>query len=1645
MATIQGSVPVTGFIAPPDSLDVLPTHLEDFGKGGYRSVSTLTDRDNVPAERRKEGMLVNVISEDKFYKLTGGILNTHWEEFSLSGGASITVDAIPTNDSMNPVSSDGVFDALALKASSTHNHNGVYEPANANIQSHITSISNPHNTTAGQVGAYTQTETDTKIGDAINALISAAPSALDTLNELAAALGDDPQFATTVLGKIAEVNQKFMDMNEPSGFLRDQPATTGIIELCPSGTTIYSVDSNGALSIRNDGKFATGTPYETPATDREFAIYPNGSDYKIYIEGKLFVISILQKVTIPNQSGLQYIHHTSTGTLAVGATFSFEYFEGTPVTSVVYGNATSNELVLFGDERHGVGFPGWVHRVWHFTFGTMYVKGMEIQGLVSGQTTFGAVSSGEGYDEDIFMTPPLQTVAPTLYLSGTSWRIEPASNSVAYLVGGIAQYNLLTGSTYSLANVTGDDAMIVFFALTNNKLYPYVKLLGQKVYVNTAAARTDIVNALSSLSTVGLPSPEFLPIGAVIVRSTGAIQTLADGSLYYDLRGINGSGKGTSSNPVSSHQDLLNLLGGLPALSEYYHLSSGNYLELVGGNEAFIHHHNSRYVAKNSDIVAGTKTKITYDAKGLVTGGSNLLEADIPTLSQAKITNLTTDLSGKAPVAQTMHIGTTPVAINRTSAPIDLEGISIDGNAGTATKLQTARTINGVSFDGTQDIVIGTGGGTGAVDSVNGMSGVVVLTKAHIDLGNVDNTADAVKDVLSATKLTTARNITATGDATGTFSFDGTLDGALDLVLKDSGVIDGVYAKVTVDTKGLVVAGGVLEEVDIPLISQNKVANLDVSLNNKANYDQTMYIGNTALGINNPMGVLALTGVSIDGNSATATKLETARTISVSGDITGSIPFDGTVDSDIVTTLADSGVVVGTYTKVTTDSKGRVVVGENLLEADIPSLDASKITTGTLTLDTTGNSATATKLQTARTISVSGDVTGSVSFDGTVDGDIISTLADSGVIAGTYTKVTTDSKGRAVAGGSLLEADIPELPQSRITNLETDFLNRALVAQVMYVGTTPIALNNPSSVMTLTGISIDGNALTATTLETARTINGVLFDGSSNIVIEDTTKILLSEKGAIDGIATLDATGKVPATQLPSYVSEVLEFATLSAFPAVGAGGIIYVTQDTNRTYRWSGTTYIEISAGGGATVDSVNGRTGAVTLTKTDVGLSNVDNSADINKSVLEATKLKTARTISTTGDATGSGSFNGTANLAIALTLANSGVTAGSYAKVTVDAKGRVTSGTTLADTDLPSVNIAVPVSSATQTTSGIRSIVAQFKILVDNIANLFTNKLDKNTAITGATKAKITYDAKGLVTGGTDLIAADIPSLDASKITTGTLTRDTTGNAATATKLLTARTINGVSFDGTANITVPSTVSSVNTKTGAVVLTKTDIGLANVDNTSDATKEVLSATKLKTARTINGVSFDGTANIAVIPSGGTTGDVLTKQSATPFDTYWTTPPQPVFTFKETTADETTNEATMMLNILELTFNLDPNSVYKAMGFLTFTSSSTTGYALGAELPTDSVPHFMFTATTATTTTANIPHAFFPSGTVSTNLLVTAGSVPASNTNVTSSFHGFIKTTSGGEFITQFRSINAGTFITLKTGSVVILEKIQ
>lgn len=86
------------------------------------------------------------------------------------------------------------------------------------------------------------------------------------------------------------------------------------------------------------------------------------------------------------------------------------------------------------------------------------------------------------------------------------------------------------------------------------------------------------------------------------------------------------------------------------------------------------------------------------------------------------------------------------------------------------------------------------------------------------------------------------------------------------------------------------------------------------------------------------------------------------------------------------------------------------------------------------------------------------------------------------------------------------------------------------------------------------------------------------------ILIGDTSELnnkvqeFIDSKGAPNGLASLNESGIIPSAQLPSYVDDVIEVDTFSNLPGTGESGKIYIVQDTNLTYRWSGTGYVEIS-----------------------------------------------------------------------------------------------------------------------------------------------------------------------------------------------------------------------------------------------------------------------------------------------------------------------------------------------------------------------------------------------------------------------------------------------------------------------------------
>ena len=232
-------------------------------------------------------------------------------------------------------------------------------------------------------------------------------------------------------------------------------------------------------------------------------------------------------------------------------------------------------------------------------------------------------------------------------------------------------------------------------------------------------------------------------------------------------------------------------------------------------------------------------------------------------------------------------------------------------------------------------------------------------------------------------------------------------------------------------------------------------------------------------------------------------------------------------------------------------------------------------------------------------------------------------------------------------------------------------------------------------------------------------------------------------------------------------------------------------------------------------TYDSKGLITGGSDITKTDVGLGNVDNTSDTNKPISTATQTALNTKV--------------TANVAIV------GAT---KTKVTYDANGLVTGGSDITKTDVGLGNVDntsdtnKPISTATQTA--------------------LNAKVTANGAITGATKTKVTYDSKGLVTGGSDITKTDVGL-------------DNVDNTSDANKPISTATQTALNAKVTANGAIAGatktkiTYDSKGLVTGGSDITKTDVGLGNVDNTSDANKPVSSATQTALNAKVN-------ANVAI-----------------------------------------------------------------------------------------------------------------------------------------------------------------------------------
>ncbi|HDV4908920.1 TPA: tail fiber protein [Escherichia coli] len=675
---------------------------------------------------------------------------------------------------------------------------------------------------------------------------------------------------------------------------------------------------------------------------------------------------------------------------------------------------------------------------------------------------------------------------------------------------------------------------------------------------------------------------------------------------------------------------------------------------------------------------------------------------------------------------------------------------------------------------------------------------------------------------------------------------------------------------------------------------------------------------------------------STTGNAATATKLQTVRTI-------GGVSFDGSANIDLPgVNKAGNQSTTGNAATATKLQTARTIGGvsfDGSANIDLPGVNKAG------NQSTTGNAATATKLQTARTIN-------GVKFDGSANISIptitsrgrVTALTDTTQGAATGLQMyeaynnsyptaygnVLHMKGASAAGeGELLigwsgtsGAHAPVFIRSRRDHTDAAwsawaqvYTSRDSIPGVNATGNQNTTGNAATATKlqtarTIGGVSFDGtaninlpgvnvagnqntsgNAATATKLQTARTINGVLFDGSKNIeltprsigTINSTT---MSFSGGTGWFKL--ATVTMPQSSSVVYISLI--------------GGSGY---NVNSPMQ-AGISELVLRAGNG----NPKGLTGAL-WRRTSVGFTNfawVNTSGDTYDVYVEignyTTRVNIQWDYTSNASVTIHTSPSYTANKPTGLTDGTVYVIYSSHIKPTATDVGAlpITGGNL-------NGGLTATGEIISKSANGLRIAYGNYGFFIrnDGLNTYFMLTNSGNSLGTyNNLRPLIINNANGTVTIGNGLNV------------TGGINGSLNGNAATATKLQTVRTIGGVSFDGSANIDLPGVNKTGNQSTTGNAATATKLqtartiggvsfdGSANIDlpgvnkaGNQSTTGNAATATKLQTARTINGVKFDGSANITLTAanlglsdSSGYVGRLVNTRVFTSSGTYTPTP---------------------------------------------------------------------------------------------------------------------------------------------------------
>ncbi len=823
------------------------------------------------------------------------------------------------------------------------------------------------------------------------------------------------------------------------------------------------------------------------------------------------------------------------------------------------------------------------------------------------------------------------------------------------------------------------------------------------------------------------------------------------------------------------------------------------------------------------------------------------------------------------------------------------------------------------------------------VTSVNGQVGVVSLSKSDVGLGNVDNTSDADKPVSTAmqTSLDLKEDKTNKNVAGGYVG------------LETDGKINQNYLPAGVNLGTVYTVGSQLAQDGLSPMSGDVAIRTDESKTYV--YDGSSWVElqnptDAVTSVNGQTGVVSLTTAEV--SSSSDKNYVTDGQLTILGNTSGT----NTGDQDISGIATNAAEIAANTTNITTNTNAISGLGTasgedigtgagNVIQLDgsgrLPAVDGSQLT----------------NLPSSPVTSVNGE-TGDVVLNSS---EIEYDNATSGLTS-TDVKSALDELATGAAGGDMTKLDYDTDNNSKVDGSDNaDKVNGLTVETSVPSGAVFTDDQNLSEVLTI-GTSAGGSQITNLGTPTAVTdaaTKGYVDNSVSGL--EDQTN-----KNVAGGYVGLETDGKINQNYLPAGIN-------LSTVYTVGSqslqdglspiSGDVAIRTDESKTYVYDGSSWVELQNPTDA-VTSVNGQVGIVSLSKTDVGLGNVDNTSDLDKPVSTATQSSLDLKANTSDLGTASGEDVGTGagnvvqldgsgrlpsvdgsqltNLPAApvtsvagytgdVSLTTSDVTESTNKNYVTDAQLTIlgnTSGTNTGDQSAGEVSVTA---SGNLTSTDVQSALVELQSDIDAGANggdmtKLDYDTDNNSKVDGSDNADkvngltvetsvpvgaVFTDDQNLsevLTSGTSAGGGQITNLGTPTAVTDAATKGYVDNSVSGFEEQTNKNVAGgyvgleidgkinqnylpaginlstvytvgdqsaqdalspisgdvairadesktYVYDGSSWVELQNptdAVTSVNGQVGVVSLSKTDVGLGNVDNTSDLDKPVSTATQ-------------------------------------------------------------------------------------------------------------------------------------------------------------------------------------------------------